>query len=61
MDDDIKEHEENYAADNVIEDWIRHCRKIDWRQYGKDGTHPIDSKNTSLFGKIRCCDILRWF
>ena len=45
MDDDIEEDEEygkNHAADEVIEDWIRHCRKIDWRQYGKDGANPID-------------------
>ena len=64
MDDDIEEDEEygkNHAADEVIEDWIRHCRKIDWRQYGKDGANPIDSKKSSLFGKICCCDILRWF
>jgi len=61
MDDDIEGHEESHPANKVIEDWIRHCRTIDWQQYGKDGAHPIDSKKSSLFSKICSSDILRWF
>ena len=61
MDEDNEEdQEDNRKADIIVDNWMRVCRKVDWRHYGKSGT-SIDSKKPTLFEKICSCDILRWF